>query len=53
MRVIFERSDRTYGSPRLYRALVGLGYPVSHRRVERLMRQVVHYDIRVYTMALN
>ena len=39
MRVIFERSDRTYGSPRLYRALVGLGYAVSHRRVERLMRQ--------------
>ena len=39
MRVICERSDRTYGSPRLYRALVGLGYAVSHRRVERLMRQ--------------
>ena len=39
MRVIFERSDRTYGSPRLYRALVGLGYAVSHRRVERLLRQ--------------
>ena len=39
MRVIFERSDRTYGSPRLYRALVRRGYAVSHRRVERLMRQ--------------
>lgn len=39
MRVIFERSDRTDGSPRLYRALVRRGYAVSHRRVERLMRQ--------------
>jgi len=39
MRVIFERSDGTYGSPRLYRALADRGYPVSHRRVERLMHQ--------------
>lgn len=48
--MIFERSDRTYGSPRLYRALVRRGYPVSHRRVERLMRQA-HWrarGVRVY-----
>jgi putative transposase len=38
MRVIFERSGGTYGSPRLYQALTGRGYRVSHRRVERLMR---------------
>ena len=38
MRVIFEASNRTYGSPRLYAALRGRGHAVSHRRVERLMR---------------
>jgi transposase InsO family protein len=39
MRAIFERSGGTYGSPRLYRDLRGRGYPLSHRRVERLMRE--------------
>ena len=38
MRVIFECSGGTYGSPRLYRALTAQGYRLSHRRVERLMR---------------
>ena len=38
MRVIFERSDGTYGSPRLHRALAAQGHRVSRRRVERLMR---------------
>jgi len=39
MRAIFERSGGTYGSPRLYRDLRGRGYPLSRRRVERLMRE--------------
>ena len=38
MRVIFERSGGTYGSPRMQRALVGRGHRLGHRRVERLMR---------------
>lgn len=38
MRAIFEQSGGTYGSPRIYRALKGLGHRVSRRRVERLMR---------------
>lgn len=39
MRDIFERSGGTYGSPRMYRALKARGHRVSHRRVERLMRE--------------
>jgi putative transposase len=39
MRAIFERSGETYGSPRLYRDLRGRGHRLSHRRVERLMRE--------------
>jgi putative transposase len=38
MRVIFERSGGTYGSPRIYRALKARGQRVSRRRIERLMR---------------
>ena len=38
MRVIFEASGGTYGSPRLYRELTKRGHRLSHRRVERLMR---------------
>ena len=39
MRVIFECSGGTYGSPRLHQALTAQGVQLSHRRVERLMRQ--------------
>jgi putative transposase len=35
---IFEASRRTYGSPRVHRALAAQGVRVSRRRVERLMR---------------
>ena len=35
---IFEGSGGTYGSPRIQRALQGMGARISRRRVERLMR---------------
>lgn len=38
IRVIFESSGGTYGSPRVHRALEAQGHRVSRRRVERLMR---------------
>jgi putative transposase len=38
IRALFERSGGTYGSPRIQRALSQLGYRISRRRVERLMR---------------
>ena len=38
MRVIFEASGGTYGSPRVHRALTKRGHRISQRRVERLMR---------------
>ena len=38
MRPIFDQSGGTYGSPRMHRALHALGYRLSRRRVERLMR---------------
>ena len=38
VREIFAQSRRTYGSPRIHRALVASGVRVSRRRVERLMR---------------
>ena len=38
MRVIFEKSGGTYGSPRIHRALMATGHHLSRRRVERLMR---------------
>jgi putative transposase len=37
IRVIFERSGGTYGSPRIHRALIARGLRLSRRRVERLM----------------
>jgi transposase InsO family protein len=39
IRELFEQSRGTYGSPRIYRALVAAGLRVSRRRVERLMRE--------------
>ena len=39
MRVIFERSGGTYGSPRIHQALTTRGHRVSRRRVARLMRE--------------
>lgn len=33
----FEGSDRTYGSPRIFRDLIGWGYACSENRVARLM----------------
>ena len=38
MRVIFEQSGGTYGSPRVHQALTMRGRRLSRRRVERLMR---------------
>ena len=38
IRVIFEHSGGTYGSPRVWAVLPARGHRVSHRRVERLMR---------------
>ena len=35
---VFEESDQTYGSPRVYRALKAQGVAVSRNRVARLMR---------------
>lgn len=38
IREVFDRSRRTYGSPRVQRALASQGVRVSRRRVARLMR---------------
>jgi transposase InsO family protein len=38
IRTIFQRHQRTYGSPRVQRELAAQGVHVSRRRVERLMR---------------
>ncbi len=39
VRTIFVESRGAYGSPRIYNALRARGFAVSHRRVERLMRE--------------
>ncbi|MFN7985148.1 MAG: IS3 family transposase [Vicinamibacterales bacterium] len=39
VRTIFVESRGAYGSPRIYKALRARGFAVSHRRVERLMRE--------------
>lgn len=38
IRTSFEQSDRTYGSPRVFRDLQEWGHPCSENRVARLMR---------------
>src|SRR5205823_9457971 len=39
IREVFDRSRRTYGSPRIHRALRAAGVRISRRRVGRLMRE--------------
>lgn len=39
IRIIFEASDRTYGSPRITRVLCAEGFVVNEKRVARLMRE--------------
>lgn len=38
IQLIHQESDGTYGSVRMHRHLVALGYRCNHKRVERLMR---------------
>ena len=35
---VHTQSDRSYGAPRVYKALRAQGYTCNHKRVERLMR---------------
>ena len=39
IRASFEASKRTYGSPRVFKDLRCLGYRVSRKRIERMMRE--------------
>ena len=47
IRVVHQESRETYGSPRIWTALVNQGYRVGEHRVARLMRQD---DIRAKTV---
>lgn len=46
IREVFLDSDRTYGSPRVWAALLAKGWRVSRKRVARLMRLAGIYAIR-------
>jgi transposase InsO family protein len=37
---IYRNSRKTYGSPRIYQKLAREGYPISKKRVERLMQEL-------------
>lgn len=39
IKMVFEQSDQTYGSPRVYHDLKAQEIPCSHKRIARLMRQ--------------
>jgi transposase InsO family protein len=39
IRTSYEASKRTYGSPRVAKDLWALGYRVSRKRIERIMRE--------------
>jgi transposase InsO family protein len=39
IKMVFERHDGNYGSPRIHRELIDLGILVNHKRVARIMRE--------------
>jgi len=43
IREIYQKSRRTYGSPRIHQTLLREDYPIGRKRVERLMQEM---DIR-------
>ncbi|MFT7374394.1 MAG: putative transposase, partial [Oleiphilaceae bacterium] len=40
IQVVYDESDGTYDSPRVYQALKKQGYIIGSKRVERLMRDM-------------
>jgi putative transposase len=40
IQAVYDESDGTYGSPRVYQALKKQGYIIGRKRVERLMRDM-------------